>query len=99
MNILPKTRDEWIGLPLFPFKAWVAIAFLFYLFARALVFGQYARHGTGEFSQIVMLGYMVSVPVLLFGALIQSLICDHGAATRTALYAISGIIVLSVYLL
>jgi hypothetical protein len=69
----------------------VVIAFLFYLFARALVFGQYARHGTGEFGMMVMFGYMISVPVLLFGALIQRIIGNRREALRAALYAVAGI--------
>lgn len=99
MNIFPKTRDEWIALPLFPFKAWVIIGFVFYLFARALVFGQYARHGTGEFGMMVMSGYVLSVPVLLVGALIQRNFSERREAEKTVLYALAAVALLLNFLL
>jgi hypothetical protein len=37
MSVLPKTTDEWIALPYFPFKVWVLVAFPFYLFVQAPV--------------------------------------------------------------
>jgi hypothetical protein len=98
MSVFPKTRDEWIALPLFPFKAWVLAAFPFYLFVRSYAVAQHVRYGTGELGEAVIGGYMLSVVVLLMGALIQSIVCTRGAATRTALYAVASIIlVFSVY--
>jgi len=91
MNIFPKTRDQWIALPLFPFKAWVVIGFPFYFFVGGFAFGPYGRHSTGEFGMMVMFGYMISVPVLLFGALIQRIIGNRREALRTVLYAVAGI--------
>ena len=98
MSILPKTRDDWIALTLFPFKAWVVIAFPLYLFFHSYAVAQHVRYGTGAFGEAVIGGYMFSVIVLLFGALIQSTVCRRGAATRTVLYAVASIIlVFSVY--
>jgi len=98
MSVLPKTRDQWIALPLFPFKAWVLVAFPFYLFVRSYAAAQHVRYGTGALGEAVNSGYMLSVVVLLMGAFIQSIVCTRGAATRTALYAVASIIlVFSVY--
>jgi hypothetical protein len=91
MNPFPKTKDEWIALPLFPFKAWVVIAFPFYFFVGGYALGQYGRYGTGEFGMMAMPGYMVSVPVLSLGALIQCNFSERGEAAKTALYALAGI--------
>ena len=98
MSIFPKTRDEWIALPLFPFKVWVLTAFPSYLFMRSLAISQHVRYGTGAFGEKVISGYMLSVIVLLIGALIQSVICKRGAAIGTALYAAGSVLlVLNVY--
>ena len=85
MNILPKTRDEWIAFP-------------FYLLVHSEAVAQHVRYGTGALGMAVITGYMLSVVVLLIGALIQSIICRRGAATRTLLYVVAAIIlVFSVY--
>jgi hypothetical protein len=98
MSIFPKTRDDWIALPLFPFKAWVVVAFPFYLFFRDYAASQHVRYGTGYLGETVFSGYMLSVVILLLGALVQSLICRRGMAMRTVLYAVASIIlVFSVY--
>jgi hypothetical protein len=92
MRIFPKSRDEWVALPLFPFKVWVVTAFPFYLLMQSLATAQHVRYGTGVFGERVIFGYMVSVLVLLLGALFQSIICERGAATRSAFYAVGSII-------
>jgi hypothetical protein len=98
LRVLPHARDEWIALPLFPFKAWVLIAFPFYLYFRSYAAAQHVRYGTGALVEAMIQGYMLSIPVLLLGALIQSIICKRGAAIRTALYALASIFLLfSIY--
>jgi hypothetical protein len=99
MRALPKSRDEWVALPLFPFKAWVVTAWPFYLVFHAFSASQFStRYNTGVLGEAVIGGYFLSVAVLLIGALIQSIVCGRGAAKRTLLYAIASIIlVFSVY--
>ena len=92
MNVLPQTRDEWVALPLVPFKAWVLIAFPFYLCCRAYAIAHHLR-GTG-IGYTVFEGYVLSVAVLLFGAIVQSIACTRGAATRTTLFALLGIVLI-----
>ncbi len=98
MSILPKTRDGWIALPLFPFKAWVLLAFPLYLLWGAYARARQVRYATGALGDTVLGGYLLSVAVLLLGALVQSIFCSRGEATRTTVYAVGGIIlVFSVY--
>src|SRR5262249_26367642 len=94
MTILPKTRDEWIALPLFPFKAWILTALPFYSAFSSYTTAEHVRYGTGSLGEVVIGGYMLSVPVLLIGALIQSIVCRRGAATRTVLYAVASMILI-----
>ncbi len=90
MSILPKTRDEWIAAPLLPFKAWVLLGYPLYFIFRSLV-AQRLAEGTGFW---VINGYVLSVGVLLIGALIQSIVCSRGAATRSILYVLVGVFIL-----
>ena len=99
MRTLPNSRDEWVALPLFPFKAWVVTAWPFYSVFNAFSASQFStKYNTGVLGELVIGGYMLSVVVLLIGAFIQSIVCTRGAAARTALYAVASIIlVFSVY--
>src|SRR4051812_11408460 len=90
MSIFPKSRDEWIALPLFPFKAWIVTAWPLYLIFRACITD--SRHDIHLDGHCAIAGYFYSVPVLLLGALIQSIFCQRGMATQTALYAVGSII-------
>ncbi len=98
LHILPCTKDGWRALPLFPFKAWVVVAFPLYVAFRSYAAAQHVRLGTGVLGEVMIGGYILSIAALLLGALIQSIICNRGAATRTALYALAGmILVFSIY--
>jgi hypothetical protein len=91
MNIFPKTRDEWIAAPLFLFKAWVLLAYPLFFILRSFV----AHRAAGGMGFWVINGYVLSVGVLLMGALVQSIVCSRGAATRTILYVLGGIFILA----
>ncbi len=90
MNIFPKTRDDWIAAPLLPFKAWVLLAYPLYFILASFV----ARRAAMGMGFWVTQGYVLSVGALTIGALIQSIICSRGTATRTILYVLLGIVVL-----
>jgi hypothetical protein len=90
MSIFPKTRDEWIAVPLLPPKAWVLFAYPLYFILRSFV----AQRVAGGMGFLIVYGYVRSVGVLLIGALIQSIVCSRGAATRTILYVLLGIFIL-----
>jgi len=91
-STLPKTLDEWLALALFPFKVWVLVALPFDAIFGAYVSAHHVRYGRTALGMGVMKGYMISVAILLMGALIQSVVCKRGTATRTLLYAVWGAI-------
>jgi len=91
MSIFPKTRDDWIAAPLLPFKAWVLLGYALFFILRPFVTHRVAW-GMGFW---VTNGYVLSVGVLLIGALVQSIVCSRGAATRTILYVLGAIIILA----
>jgi hypothetical protein len=90
MSILPKTRDEWIAAPLFPFKAWVLLGYPLYFILGSFV----ARRAAAGMGFWVTNGYVLSVGALIIGALIQSIVCSRGTATRTILYVLLGVFIL-----
>ena len=90
MSILPKTRDECIAAPLLPFKAWVLLGYPLYFVFRSFL----AQRVAGGMGFWVINGYVLSVGVLLIGALIQSIVCSRGAATRSILYVLVAIFIL-----
>lgn len=92
LTILPKSKDEWIALAVFPFKVWVLVALPFFTFFSAYVSAEHVRYGTTALGEAVISGYMLSILALLAGAVIQSIFCERGAATRTSLYAVASIV-------
>jgi hypothetical protein len=96
MNILPKGRDQWIALTLFPFKAWVLIAFPFCLYVANYATVQHVRYGAFGLFLVVLAGYKFSAVVLLLGGLVQSMICSRKAAIWTAIFAVASILLVYV---
>ena len=95
MTALPKTKDDWIALVLFPFKAYVIMGLPFLLVSRAcwhamVPAARYYR--ATEATLAVSEGYALSLLVLLVGALLQSVICRRGCATQTLVYFGFGVI-------
>jgi hypothetical protein len=75
MQIAPHTKDEWIAFALFPFKVFT-VAFL-------LILGCAPR---SEFLPAVAFAFVLCLPVLLLGALIQGIFCERGSASRTLIF-------------
>jgi hypothetical protein len=84
MRIIPTTRDEWVALALFPFKAYVVMGLPVLAFMRAW-FGRkvpsYVRFP--EATHAVSEGYFLCVAIFLLGAAVQAIICRRGSATVT----------------
>jgi hypothetical protein len=94
MRAFPSTKNEWIALALFPFKAYVVIVlpfyFLFntfypqpltiYLGKNATTWNQTAEEFLGFF---VLCG-----PLLILGFIIQLFAKDEKSAIRTLMFAI-----------
>ena len=93
MQLLPRTKDERMALALFPFKAYVVMAFpLLTLFGAwsASVIGTKANRG--DTTVVIFALYLVCIAGLLLGALIQGLVGFKRAALQSLLF--SGVAVL-----
>jgi hypothetical protein len=93
MRTLPQTRDEWIGVVLFPFKFYVAVGFFFLKFCFWLKdkiqprFYGYPEEATWSVSH----GYMLCATVLVAGVLVQVIFCrDRAKAATTFAFAMVG---------
>jgi len=86
MRILPSTRDEWVSLGLFPFKAYVVMGAPVMFLIEGYVgrkMPRYVRYP--QATHAVCEGYFLCVAVLLLGAAIQAAACQRGSASRTLL--------------
>jgi hypothetical protein len=90
MRILPTTKDEWLALALFPFKAYVVVAFpllkLFGAWSATIVHTHYNR---GETTFTVSALYLTCILALLLGALIQWLVRCKNRAIQTLVFAVN----------
>lgn len=65
MHVVPHTRQEWVSFLLFPFKAYVVIAFF-----MAMIFSRGLRVDVTVLW--IPLGYIISFLVLLLAAIVQA---------------------------
>jgi len=80
MQLAPKSKEDWVDLCLVPAKVFAAVGV-------ALTFLRVSAHGLSPtVASILAVGFWLSVPFLLFGALVQSIWCKRGSATRTLLF-------------
>lgn len=100
MRVLPKTKDEWIALVVFPFKAYVAVVlpsyYIFRIFCPQPFLGTNVTDGT---SDILLQYFLLCAPVLLIGAAIQLFVSGRRAAGRTLAFAAFPALVLLLVLL
>jgi hypothetical protein len=89
MQIAPHTKDDWIALVLLPAKVFLVVILIWTI-------GGYPLGATQEANRILGICGALSVPFLLFGALVQSIFCRRGSASHTLLFL--GFLCLSVYL-
>jgi hypothetical protein len=88
MQILPRTKDEWTALALFPFKAYVVMAFpLLSLFGAwsASVIGTKANRGDTTLAISALC--LVCIAGLLLGALIQRVVGFKRAALQSLVFS------------
>jgi len=80
MKLLPHTKDEWIGFVLLPAKVFY-VAFVIVAISRTTYEFRWPAVG-------LYIGpcFYLSGPFLLFGALVQSIFCQRGAASHTLLF-------------
>ncbi len=71
MRIFPKTKAEWIALVLFPFKAYILLAWPLLILFSVFFWHTLRLTGTGGSAFTVGEGYVLCIAVLLVGACIQ----------------------------
>lgn len=91
MKALPTTREGWVGLGLFPFKAFVALGVPLLALVRLVFAGIPPWYGYSNVALAVMLGYHLSVLVLLLGTVAQACFRHPGSALRTAGFLALGL--------
>jgi hypothetical protein len=88
MRFLPQTKSDWGRFVLFPFKAYVAIAFpLTYLIANV------SGHGGWVLFEPILGGYQVCCLVLLFGGLMQWFLGSRQQAATTFIFSLIPLLV------
>jgi hypothetical protein len=87
MRIIPSTRHEWFNLVLFPFKAYVVLAFPFYFVFRALY-----PHGTDATFDDIVVPFAFCLLALLIGSLIQLIVSGWEYAFSSFLFVVVPIV-------
>jgi len=83
MRVFPANRDEWLGLVLFPFKAYLPIGVILVFF-----FGTGAvRSGFATAAGVVMLGYVLCSFVFALAAVIRFFTHKRELVAETLLWA------------
>jgi hypothetical protein len=91
MQIAPHTKDDWVALALLPAKVFLVVTMIWLI-------GGYPLGATPEANRILgfCLALSFPIPILLLGALVQSIFCRRGSASHTLLFL--GFLWLSIYL-
>jgi hypothetical protein len=91
MRALPSTKDEWIALTVFPFKAYVLMGLpLFRIIA--FIFGSVEPwFGFSNVSLAIVIGFHVSVVALLLGFLVQMVFSTAARALHTLCFFAVGL--------
>ena len=92
LRAFPSTTDEWIAVVVFPFKAYILLS---YPFLVACVVLMRPHHYTSypEATLAVSLGYISCLAILLFGSLVQAVVCQRGRASQTILFFFLGCLI------
>ena len=97
MKPYPESLDGWVTLCLFPFKTYIVVAYPFtYISMKLFLLFSPMRREFWGLGEIIVEGYLLSLVILLLGALLQALICRAGRATQTLGIFLLGIIILFV---
>ena len=84
MNVLPHSKQDWRGLLLWPFKAYVAVAFIVW---QVLFFDVPRRARDDAAIAYIWMGYMIAFWVLLIMAARYGLTKRRGAALSSLGFA------------
>jgi len=104
MRLFPSTKNEWIALALFPFKAYMVIVLPFYFLFNIfypLPLTVYLGNNTTVWNQTAEAFLRIFVlcgPLLILGFIIQLFVRDKKYAIRTLMFAIVPFIIFCFFL-
>jgi hypothetical protein len=90
MQLAPRSKEDWIGFALLPAKV-LAVAG-----TTLLVIGFPFQLLSETSGTSLCFGFLLSVPLLLLGALIQRISCRPGSAAQTVVFV--GLVLVTAYL-
>ena len=80
MHLLPQNKDEWLGLMVFPFKAYTVVAPLLFLVSAQLA---RPRHtGATDVEAFLIIGLFPCSAILLLAAFALAIFGPKGSALR-----------------
>ena len=80
MQIAPHTKEQWFDLVLLPAKVFLVVAIVVLILRLRL------QGLTPSANQVIGCCFLLSGPFLLLGALLQSIFCQRGSASRTLIF-------------
>jgi hypothetical protein len=89
MKRLPANSEVWISLVSFPFKAYLVVAPLLFLFWQQFQSDAYPRGVRADFARYIDGGFIVCIGFFLVAATVQFWIRKRGAALQSFLYAVA----------
>ena len=90
---LLSTKDRWIALALYPFKAYVVMAFPFLeicFWCKAVFQPRFYGYPEEAISDVSM-GYVLSLAALLHGAFLQAIVCRRWSWITTLVFVAVGL--------
>lgn len=98
MRALPSNRREWLAFLLFPFKAYVVIAPIFFFVWDAATAGHRMRGVRAHVAAGIGSGYLICLLVFAITALIQVIARRRDAALTSFLFAVAIVVILYFWL-
>jgi hypothetical protein len=92
MSVLPRTKQQQLGLVLFPFKAYTVIGIIFFVVWFALVSEQ-TRAAYYPGTAFIFLGHCLSGVVLILGGLIERFVLKISTTSLSFVFGIINILI------
>ena len=96
MRILPASKQEWFSLLLFPFKVYVIIVPIWFIYSATEV--PNVRYGLAGQSSYVLVAYAICIPFFFLAALIQFVARWRRPAVTSIVFALTAVILFMVML-
>ena len=90
---LPKTAEGWLHLVLIPGKTYAAVAYPFLTVCLMVVSRVSLLNDNAPLTApLISRGYLITILVLFFGALVQMVVCRFCHAVETLSFVLLGIV-------